>query len=128
MSPATVRTDREPIAKRFPRLGDFSRATGRVSTAGIDNNRVPGPTDTRIEALVVLPPDTPATTIKAYEWQPAPPNRDALLSAELRPFLPYAGDWRISERYTEDVRTTHYNGTVSLDATSGTVYLRVIDS
>ncbi|MCL7456246.1 hypothetical protein M8I35_03495 [Micromonospora sp. MSM11] len=108
MSPASVSTDREPIAKRLPRLGDLVEGRWQVSTAGIDNSRVPGPT--------------------AYEWQPAPPDRGALLSAELRPFLPAAGDWRISERYTEDVRTTHYNGTISLDATSGTVHLRVIDS
>lgn len=108
MSPASVRTDREPIAKRFPRLDNFAEGHSQVSKAGIDNSRAPGPT--------------------AYEWQPAPPHRDALLSAELRPFLPSAGDWRISERYTEDVRTTHYHGTVYLDATSGTVHLRVIDS
>ncbi|MEW2384322.1 hypothetical protein AB0873_19835 [Micromonospora sp. NPDC047707] len=128
VSPAPVRTDREPIAKRFPRLGNFVEAHWQASTAGIDNSRVPGPTDTRIDALVVLRPDTVAATIKAYEWQPAPHNWDALLSAELRPFLPADGTWQVSEQYAEDVRTVEYNGTVYLDTTSGTVYLRLIDS
>ncbi|MET8354530.1 hypothetical protein [Micromonospora sp. NPDC005206] len=54
--------------------------------------------------------------------------RDAPLSAELRPFLPTDGTWQVSEQYAEDVRTSQYNGTVYLDARSGTVFLRVIDS
>ncbi|SCF06450.1 hypothetical protein GA0070607_5091 [Micromonospora coriariae] len=39
----------------------------------------------------MLRPDTLATTIKRYEWQPATPNWDAPLSAELRPFLRTGG-------------------------------------
>ncbi|MET8318496.1 hypothetical protein [Micromonospora sp. NPDC005189] len=56
----------------------------------------------------MLRPDTLATIIKGHAWQPAPPHWDAPLSAE-------------------DVRTSQYNGTVYLDAGSGTVILRVID-
>ncbi|MGW3611092.1 hypothetical protein ACWD6N_14540 [Micromonospora sp. NPDC005163] len=128
VSPAPVRTDRNPIATRFPRLGDFAEVHWQAATDGADTLGVPGPTDTRIEAVVVLRPDTLATTIKGYEWQPAPPNWDAPLSAELRPFLPTDGTWQVSEQYAEDVRTSQYNGTVYLDARSGTVFLRVIDS
>ncbi|MEV1288743.1 hypothetical protein [Micromonospora sp. NPDC049679] len=128
MSPAPVRTDRDPIAKRFPRLGDFVEVHWQASTAGADTRGVPGPTDTRIEALVVLRPDTLATAVKGYEWKPAPPDWDAPLSAELRPFLPPDGTWQISEQYAKDVRTAQYNGNVYLDTTSGTVFLRLIDS
>ncbi|MEV0217779.1 hypothetical protein [Micromonospora sp. NPDC050695] len=128
VSPAPVRTDRDPIAKRFPRLGEFVETHWQASAAGADTRGVTGPTDTRIEALVVLRPDTLATIIKGYEWQPAPPNWDAPLSAELRPFLPTGGTWQVSEQFAKDVRTAQYNGTVYLDAGSGTVFLRVIDS
>ncbi|WFE53619.1 hypothetical protein [Micromonospora sp. WMMD1155] len=129
VSPAPVRTDRDPIVKRFPRLGDFVEAHWQAASAGGGSrSSVPGPTDTRIEALVVLRPDTLATTLKEYEWQPAPPDWDAPLSAELRPFLPNGGTWQVSEQFTKDVRTAQYNGTAYLDAGSGTVFLRVIDS
>lgn len=128
VSPAPVRTDREPIAKRFPHLGDFVEAHWQAAPAGIDTGGVPGPTDMRIEALVVLRPDTLATAITGYEWQPAPPGWDAPLSGQLRPFLPPDGTWQVSERFAEDVRTSRYSGTVHLDAASGTVYLLVIDS
>ncbi|MET8280302.1 hypothetical protein [Micromonospora sp. NPDC005174] len=128
-SPTPVQTDRDPIAKRFPRLGDFVEAHWQAATAGGESRvSVPGPTDTQIEALVVLRPDTIATILKGYEWQPAPPGWEVSLSAELRPFLPTGGTWQVSEKYAEDVRTAQYNGTVYLDAGSGTVFLRVIDS
>ncbi|SCL14380.1 Integrase core domain-containing protein [Micromonospora nigra] len=74
VSPAPVRTDREPIAKRFPHLGDFAEAHWQAAPAGIDTGGVSGPTDMRIEALVVLRPDTLANAITGYEWQPAPPG------------------------------------------------------
>ncbi|GAA2192706.1 hypothetical protein [Micromonospora lupini] len=128
-TPAPVRTDRDPIAERFPRLGNFIDVHWQTAPAGADSRvTVPGPTDTRIEALVVLRPDTIATTIKGYEWQPAPPGWEASVSTELRPFLPTGGTWQVSEKYAEDVRTAQYGGTVYLDAGSGTVFLRVIDS
>ncbi|MFI5929579.1 hypothetical protein ACIA3K_26895 [Micromonospora sp. NPDC051543] len=129
VSPTPVQTDREPITKRFPRLGDFVEAHWKAATAGGESRvTVPGPTDTQIEALVVLRPDTIATILKGYEWQPAPPGWEASLSAELRPFLPTGGTWQVSEKYAEEVQTAQYNGTVYLDAGSGTVFLRVIDS
>lgn len=129
VSPTPVRTDREPIAKRFPRLGDFVEAHWQAATAGGGSRvTVPGPTDTQIEALVVLRPDTIAAVLKGYEWQPVPPGWEASLGTELRPFLPTGGTWQVSEKYAEDVQSAQYNGTVYLDAGSGTVFLRVIDS
>ncbi|MFF0316960.1 hypothetical protein ACFYPH_20305 [Micromonospora sp. NPDC005252] len=44
------------------------------------------------------------------------------------PFLPTGGSWQVSEEYAADVRTSQYNGTVYLDAGTGTVYLRVTDA
>ncbi|MBX7266918.1 hypothetical protein KIF24_13360 [Micromonospora sp. Llam7] len=128
VSPPPVRTDREPIASRFPNLGDFVEVHWQASTAGTDDPGVPGPTDTRIEAVVVLRPDTLAAALKRYEWSPAPAGWAELLSTGLRPFLPDGGTWHANDQYAEDVRTTHYNGLVYLDTSTGTVILRVIDS
>ncbi|QKW14617.1 hypothetical protein HUT12_18780 [Verrucosispora sp. NA02020] len=127
VSPPPVRTDREPITKRFPHLGDVAEVHWQAGAAGTGDSRVPGPTDIRIEALVVLQPGDRVSAVEQYEWQPAPAGWDGTLGAALRPFLPDSGNWQVNEQYAADVRTTKYHGVVYLDTTSGTVYLRVID-
>jgi hypothetical protein len=57
MSTSPVRTEREPLAKRFPQLGDFAEVHWQGAAAGTDTGGVPGPTDVHIQALVVLRPD-----------------------------------------------------------------------
>ena len=126
VSAPAVRTDREPITKRFPQLGDFVEVHWQGSAAGVDTGGVPGPTDVHIQALVVLRPDTLTSTVPGHQWTPAPADWDAPLSAELRPFAPAGGAWQVSERFTADVTTTRYHGPVYLDTTSGTVFLDVI--
>ncbi|NJC85765.1 hypothetical protein HC030_24915 [Planosporangium mesophilum] len=121
-----MRTDREPIAKRFPQLGDFTTVHWQGSAAGSDNGGVPGPTDVHIQALAVLPPQALASAASRYKWKPAPANWDASLRAELRPFLPAAGAWQVSDEFAKDVRTARYSGPVYLDISSGTVFLDVI--
>jgi hypothetical protein len=126
MSTPAVRTDREPIAKRFPQLGDFVEVHWQGSAAGADTGGVPGPTDVHIQALAVLRPAVRTSAASRYEWKPAPAGWDASLSAELRPFAPAGGTWQVSEQFAKDVRTARYSGPVYLDATSGTVFLDVI--
>lgn len=128
VSPPPVRTDREPITKRFPQLGDLVEVHWQASTAGAADPRIPGPTDTRIEAVVVLRPPTLVATVERYEWSPAPAGWEEVLSAELRPFLPEDGTWHVNGQYAEDVRTSRYSGVVYLDTATCTVFLRVIDS
>lgn len=126
MSTPPVRTDREPIAKRFPQLGDFTEVHWQGVAAGTDTGGVPGPTDVYIQALVVLHRDDLASAVSHYEWSPAPGGWDTTLSAALRPYAPAGGTWKVSDQFAEDVRTTRYGGPVYLDTTSGTVYLDVI--
>jgi hypothetical protein len=126
MSTPAVRTDREPIAKRFPQLGDFIEVHWQGSAAGADPGGVPGPTDVHIQALAVLRPNVLASAASRYDWKPAPAGWDAPLSPELRRFAPAAGAWHVSEQFAQDVRTTRYSGAVYLDTTGGTVYLDVI--
>lgn len=126
MSTPAVRTDREPIAKRFPHLGDFAEVHWQGAAAGADTGGVPGPTDVHIQALVVLRPDTLTSATSRFAWTPAPAGWDASLSVGLRPYAPPGAAWKVSEQFAKDVRTTRYGGPVYLDTTSGTVYLNVI--
>ena len=125
-STSALRTDREPIAKRFPALGDFVEVHWWGAAAGEDSGRVPGPTDVQIQAVVVLRPEVATAAASQYEFQPAPAEWDAEVRDDLRPFLPAAATWQMSEQFTMDVRTSRYSGRVYLDTTGGVVYLDVL--
>jgi hypothetical protein len=126
VSPAPLRTDREPIARRFPRLGDFAEVHWQGAVAGpTGGSRVPGPSDVLIQAVVLLRPADLAAAASGYDWTPAPVDWDAKVSERLRPFLPASADWRHSRQYEADVRTDGFSGTVYLDLAGGTVYLHV---
>jgi hypothetical protein len=118
-----VRTDRDPIAQRFPQLGDFTQVHWQGGTAGTDSGRVPGPTDVRIQALVVVRPETVAVATTQYTWATAPSSWDSELSAPLRAYAPHNATWKVSDHFTKAVLPSGYGGTVFLDAASGTVYL-----
>jgi hypothetical protein len=126
MSAPAVRTDPEPLTKRFPRLGDLREVHWQGSAAGADTGGVPGPTDVHIQALAVLRPETLASLTSRYDWMPAPSGWDTAVSAELRRFAPAKGAWKVSERFAADVRTTRYSGPVHLETTSGTVFLDLV--
>jgi hypothetical protein len=121
-----VRTDREPVVKRFPRLGDLVSVHWQGSAAGSDTGGAPGPTDVHIQAFASLGPDGVAAAVGRYEWSPAPAAWDATLSAELRRYAPTAGTWQHNEQFAKEVRTSRYSGAVYLDPTGGTVFLDVI--
>ncbi|WP_233604741.1 hypothetical protein [Micromonospora sp. HM5-17] len=123
MSAGAVRTDREPIARRFPRLGDFSEVHWLGSTIG--GSGVPGPSDVLIQGLVVLRPEDLAAARAGYRWEEAPAGWDAKLADALRPLAPPAGDWRYNGQFESEVCTARYSGDVYLDLASGTVYLNV---
>ena len=74
---AELRTDREPIEKRYPQLGAFTDVHWLGGTLGSD--RVPGPSTYFIEAAVELRPDDAAALRRLYAFaptadpQPSPP-------------------------------------------------------
>ncbi|MCY1144005.1 hypothetical protein OWR29_38930 [Actinoplanes sp. Pm04-4] len=124
VSPAAVRTDAEPITKRFPALGAPTDLHWQGAAAGADSGGVPGPTDVRIQALIVLTPDLVAAAQKDYQFQPATGAPD--LTTQLQPFAPAAAAWRESDAFTQKVRTAKYSGTILLDPASRTLWLDVI--
>jgi hypothetical protein len=89
---AEVRTDRQPIADRFPRLGSFVDAHWVGGRLGDD--RVPGPSTYFIEAVVTLSPDDVARLTGEYDFAPAPAAPQAPQS--LNPFVEGGGPWSTS--------------------------------
>jgi hypothetical protein len=122
-SAPAVRTDRDPLAKRFPALGDFAQAHWQgwpASTPGL------GPTDVMIQALVVLSKEDLATVNSRYTFAPPPSGVDAKINEALRPFAPAAPDWRYNADFERHVKTAAYGGTVLLDPSTGIVFLQVV--
>lgn len=64
-----VRTDKPPLKKRFPFLGEFERC---VWVSKIENDRsggrVPGPSSYAIEAYVILDPVQTKELLGRYRW------------------------------------------------------------
>jgi hypothetical protein len=89
---AELRTDREPIADRFPRLGAFVDAHWVGGRLGDD--RVPGPSTYFIEAVVTLSPDDLARLSNEYAFGPAPTAPQP--PSSLAPFLATGGSWSTS--------------------------------
>lgn len=124
-----VRTDREPLVKRFPKLGNFIQAHWQGWILG-DTGRggVPGPTDTAIQGLIELSPQDLQAAKTGYTWAPAPHGWESGVNSELRPYLSPSGTWQASDQFTSDVTGTGYHGKVYLDLTGGTVFLDVSSS
>jgi hypothetical protein len=121
-SPAAVvvRTDREPVARRFPALGEFTEVHWTGHALGQTSGRVPGPTDVRVQALVRLRPEDARSLDRRHQWYPAP--SPPVIPAELQPYVVDGGTWLRSPAYEAEVRGS-WAGTVWLEAVSDTVWL-----
>jgi hypothetical protein len=126
MSTPPVRTDHEPLTKRFPQLGNFIATHWQGESAGTDTGGVPGPTDVRIRALVQLSANDRSALGSRYSWSPAPADWDKDMSSELRVYLPSGSTWKANDRFTSDLLSGGYSGPVYLDTRTGIVYLDVI--
>jgi hypothetical protein len=127
-----VRTDPEPIAKRFPGLGGFTEVhwQGKVLGEAGSNQRVdvPGATDVSIKAVVKLRAEDFAKAKRAHEWTPPPAGWQSGVGNGLRPYTPATTNWGHNDDYAATVRTAAYSGTVYLDLDTGVVYLNVTTS
>jgi hypothetical protein len=127
MATPTVRTDAAPITDRFPALTEYQDLhwMGEVAGNG-DDSRVPGPTDVRIRAVVILTPEAARQVIAGYSWAPAPAEWESGVEDPLRDHLPVQGTWQSNDAYTEGLLGSRFSGTVYVNTTTGAVYLDVI--
>jgi hypothetical protein len=122
-STPAVRTDRDPLAKRFPGLGDFAEAHWQGWPAGPAGGL--GPTDIMIQAVVVLSKEDLAAVNGRYTFAPPPPGTEVKLNEALRPYAPAAANWQYNADFERHVKTGAYGGMVRLDLLTGTVFMLV---
>jgi hypothetical protein len=116
---AEVRTDRDPIATRFPRLGAFTDVRWAGGTLGDD--RVPGPSTYFIEAVVNLAPDDVARLSGEYELSPAAALPQAPQS--LAPFLEGSGAWATSDELEAGFGSQDWASDVFVRLDDGVAYV-----
>lgn len=94
-----LRTDLEPLTRRFPALGVPVRAAWASGTMGSD--QVPGPSTYWIDAVVTLAPDT-ATILRAYAVSSPVVSSSPAVVDLVRPQLP-SGSLRTSAELSRAV-------------------------
>ncbi|WP_329139316.1 hypothetical protein OG552_33095 [Streptomyces sp. NBC_01476] len=120
-----VRTDTEPLERRFVTLGPLSDAhwLGVVLGTG---SRVPGPTDVRVVGFAQLRAGAVASIVGASQlgFQPAMPSR---LPAELMRFMPENARWVRSGSFDGQVTGETYSGAFYFDLGADWVYFDTIN-
>jgi hypothetical protein len=118
---STVRTDREPIAKRFPGLGAFTAVRWLGGTVGDD--RIPGPSRYFVEAVVTLAPDDVARLAAGADLAPI---ADPEPPEPLRSFVfgvSGSGGWTGSEQLDAGFAPPAWSAEVALQLDEGVAYL-----
>lgn len=116
---AKVRTDRKPIADRFPQLGSFVDAHWVGGRLGED--QAPGPSTYFIEAVVTLSPDDAAQLASRYDFTrasaaPQPP-------ASLAPLIKHDGPWVTSAELQADFGPSDWVSNVFVRLDDGVAYV-----
>lgn len=117
-----VRTDLEPLERRFAGLGPLSGAHWLGIVLGADSRgSVPGPTDVRLVGTAQLRRGTVAAVTGASQqsFQPAAPTQ---LPEELAEFVPEDAGWVRSDSFDHDMTAGTYTGAFYLDPGTDTVY------
>ncbi|MFE5301355.1 hypothetical protein [Streptomyces sp. NPDC056632] len=118
----TVRTDSEPLERRFAALGRLSDAHWLGMVLGTDSRgSVPGPTDVRVVGFARLR----AGGVKAVTGAPREgfsPTAPSPPPEPLVPYLPKGAHWVRSESFDREVTGGAYAGTFFLDESEDLVY------
>lgn len=110
-----VRTDLEPLERRFAALGPLSGAHWLGTAPGTDSRMsVPGPTDVRVVGTAQLGAGAVAAITGAPQrsFRPGVPSR---LPGELAEFVPGGARWVRSDPFDREVTGGTYSGTFYLD-------------
>lgn len=119
---AKVRTDLEPLERRFAGLGPLSGAHWLGIVLGTDpRGSVPGPTDVRVVGTAQLRAGTVAAITGASQqsFQPEVPTQ---LPEKLTEFVPKDARWVRSDSFDHDMTAGTYTGAFYLDPGTDTVY------
>ncbi|WP_190160374.1 hypothetical protein [Streptomyces litmocidini] len=120
-----VRTDREPVEKRFPQFGRFTGVEWAAAPLGRADSRVPGPTDIRLSGVATLAKADVQRLLKEYRWVPA--ARPPVVLEGIAPEVPEGGEWRTSEEFTSEVTRDVHTGSFHLDPEAGTMVFDAVN-
>ncbi|GAB3685706.1 hypothetical protein GCM10027589_54620 [Actinocorallia lasiicapitis] len=126
-----VRTDREPLERRFAALGPLTDPHWLGTTLGpepdpADRITVPGPSDVRVVGFARLKPGTVTTLLAAPHWSFHRTEPDEIPAA-LTPFTPEHARWFRSTSFDSSLTRDLYPGTFSLDPATDTVYFETMN-
>jgi hypothetical protein len=124
---AKVRTDLEPLERRFAALGPLSGAHWLGTALGTDSRvSVPGPTDVRVVGTARLRAGTVAaiTGVPLRSFQPEKPIQ---FPEQLAEFVPKDAKWVRSDSFDRDMTGGTYSGTFYLDPGTDTVYFDTVN-
>ncbi|MEU4116623.1 hypothetical protein AB0F71_19280 [Kitasatospora sp. NPDC028055] len=124
---AQIRTDVDPLKRRFPQLGELSATKWIGRTLGKDGGSgVPGPTDVSLDGFAQVDPATLASITGGGTWTeqgidcPVP----GALAAEL-------GDtksaWLHSESFDRTVTQSQYSGSFYFDKRNSRVFFCTVN-
>jgi hypothetical protein len=105
-----VRTDAEPLERRFGALGPLSHARWLGVVLGTDSRgSVPGPTDVRVVGFARLRAGRVAALVGAPEWDFRPATPSGLPEA-LVEFMPESAGWVRSASFDRRMTGETYSG------------------
>lgn len=122
----TVRTDSDPIKKRFPQFGEPKRSHWCSIVLGKGDSRVPGPTDVRLVGVVEVTPEVMEKISGADPsgFAPARPEDVPSPISEAFPEI-REGKWVESARFDESVTRGLYTAGFCLNRSA---HLILVDS
>ncbi|MFG2308429.1 hypothetical protein ACGFS9_07015 [Streptomyces sp. NPDC048566] len=122
-----VRTDPEPLHRRFPQLGPLSDAHWLGTPLGGDSRvSAPGPTDVRVVGTARMRAGSAAaiTGVPERRFRRASVDR---CPDDIVEFLPEGARWVRITSFDEEVTASAYSGAFSFDPDTDTVYFDTVD-
>ncbi|MEU3572735.1 hypothetical protein AB0E96_30575 [Kitasatospora sp. NPDC036755] len=125
-TPAQVRTDLEPLTRRFPQLGSLSAAmwVDRVLTQN-SVTWVPGPTDVSVQGVAQVEPATLAEITGKGTWEEV--SIGCGVPQEIAAEVGDPTRWLHSRAFDESVTRTQYSGSFYFDRQASRVYFCTVN-
>ncbi|MFE1952138.1 hypothetical protein ACFW9D_16940 [Streptomyces sp. NPDC059524] len=124
---AEVRTDPEPLERRFTELGPLSDPHWLGLVLGVAGSRAPGPTDVRVVGFARPAAGKAKSLVRAQDLGPFRPERPDQVPEELLPYVPKGARWVRSESFDRRMTQGTYTGAFYVDEGSGRVYFDTTD-
>ncbi len=125
-TPAEVRTDVEPLKRRFPQLGELSATkwVGRVLTKN-SVPEIPGPTDVSLDGVAQLDPATLTAITGSGTWREG--GIGCGVPQEIAAEVGDTMAWLHSEAFDKSVTRTQYTGSFYFDRQTNRVYFCTVN-